>query len=469
MGAVGRRFAIRQPSEGDAPVALDSPVRLVGETLLGEETVERHRLEEIDDHEILAIRERRNCGHDPIEGFIAAPNVFPHVNDPRCHCHLLIWLMVVPSLLLVGGYALVACGDTSGSGKSNVAIAPNAGGGVTLAQQPTVAALPRATQPALTTGNTTNTTSAIATAAPAAQATTMPGIQPAATVPVAPHTPYDAGLPALLPLAPGTTNVRTLELVTTDRTVAIADGVRFAAWTFDSTVPGPVVHVKQGDTVKFVLTNRGTMPHSIDFHAAQTPPNENYVDVKPNMSRSFDWKADYPGVFMYHCGSPLVIAHMASGMYGAVVVDPATPLPPAREYVLVQSEFYTTGKPGEVQQVDVNKVLNGQPDYVVFNGYANQYKDAPLAAKVGERVRLYIVNAGPNDFSAFHVIGTIFENAYADGNTANAQHGMQTVTIPPGGGYMVEFTIPNPGTYAFVTHSFAGVNKGAVGVLKVTQ
>lgn len=128
-----------------------------------------------------------------------------------------------------------------------------------------------------------------------------------------------------------------------------------------------------------------------------------------------------------------------------------------------------SGREQTLQQVDVNKVLNGQPDYVVFNGYANQYKDAPLAAKVGKRVRLYIVNAGPNDFSAFHVIGTIFENAYADGNTANAQHGMQTVTIPPGGGYMVEFTIPNPGTYAFVTHSFAGVNKGAVGVLKVTQ
>jgi nitrite reductase (NO-forming) len=135
----------------------------------------------------------------------------------------------------------------------------------------------------------------------------------------------------------------------------------------------------------------------------------------------------------------------------------------------VQSEFYTTGKPGEVQQVDVDKVQNGSPDYVVFNGYANQYKDAPLAAKAGERVRLYVVNAGPNEFSAFHVIGTIFENAYADGNTANVQHGMQTVTIPPGGGYMVEFTIPTPGAYAFVTHSFSGVGKGAVGVLKVTQ
>jgi nitrite reductase (NO-forming) len=118
--------------------------------------------------------------------------------------------------------------------------------------------------------------------------------------------------------------------------------------------------------------------------------------------------------------------------------------------------------------VDVDKVQNGSPDYVVFNGYANQYKETPLTAKAGELVRLYIVNAGPNDFSAFHVIGTIFQNTYADGNPANVQHGNQTVTIPPGGAYMVEFTISNPGSYGFVTHSFSAVAKGAVGVLNVT-
>jgi nitrite reductase (NO-forming) len=331
-----------------------------------------------------------------------------------------------------------------------------------------------ATPAALEPGNTGNPPT-LAASAPAGQATLMPGMptlparQAAAAVPAAPHTPYDAALPALLPLVPGTANVRTLEFVTTDRTVDIAEGVRFAAWTFGGTVPGPVVHVKQGDTVKFVLTNRGTMPHSIDFHAAQVPPNMDYIDVKPNARFAFDWKADYPGVFMYHCGSPLVIAHLASGMYGAIVVDPATPLPPAREYVIVQSEFYVTGKQGDVQAVDVDKALKAEPDYVTFNGYVNQYKDAPLAAKAGERVRLSIVNAGPGNFSAFHVIGTIFENAYADGNPANAQHGMQTVTIPPGGAYMVEFTIPEEGTYPFVTHSFADVNKGALGVIKVAK
>lgn len=386
-------------------------------------------------------------------------------NDDR-RFRLLIALIVIPSVVLLTSYTLVACGgtSTSTSGKSNVIVAPNAGGGVTLAQQP------GATQPPLAPGNTGNIAS-LATTAPkaaATQPTAMPAMAMGTAAPAAPATarvPYDAALPALVPLVAGTTNVRDLKITMHERTVEIAPGVPFAEWTFGDSAPGPVVHVKQGDIVKFSLTNKGSMPHSIDFHAAQVPPNKDYIDVKPDETFTFDWTADYPGVFMYHCGSPLVIAHMASGMYGAVVVDPATPLPAAREYVIVQSEFYVS-KDGKV---DVDKVLKGQPDYTTFNGYANQYKDAPLPAKVGERVRLYVVNAGPSEFSAFHVIGTIFENAYADGNPANAQHGLQTVTIPPGGAYMVEFTIPNEGTYAFVTHSFADVNRGAVGVIKVTK
>ena len=380
-------------------------------------------------------------------------------SDSR-HFRLLIALIVIPSLLVVGGFALVA-GGVIGGNKGTSQVAPNANGGLSLALQPTRAII----------GNGEN--GLIASAAPAKATATgghdMTAVSAQATTPAAPHTPYDAARPALLPLAPGTTNVRTLDLTMTETTAEIAPGVRFAEWNFGGTTPGPVVHVKLGDTVKVTLTNKGTMPHSIDFHAAQVPPSMDYIDVKPNASFAFDWKADYPGIFMYHCGSPLVIAHMASGMYGAVVVDPATPLPPAREYVIVQNEFYVTGKQGDVQTVDVDKALKAEPDYVTFNGYVNQYKDAPLAAKVGERVRLYIVNAGPSEFSAFHVIGTIFENAYADCNPANVQHGMQTVTIPPGGAYMVEFTIPEEGNYPFVTHSFADVNKGALGVIKVTK
>jgi nitrite reductase (NO-forming) len=396
------------------------------------------------------------------------------MQEPRQFQTLMFVLSAVLTIT-IGAYALTACGgsSTTTSQSSNIVAAP--GGGAAIAQQPTAQIQAKTSPPALapTTAakpQTTSAASAQGTAmpdmpgmtAPAAQATTVP----AATA-TAPRTPYDAALPPLLPLMDGTTNVRVLTITVTDTLVEIAPGVKLQAWPFNGTIPGPVVHVRQGDTVHFTLTNRGTMAHSIDFHAAQVPPNKDYVDVLPNMSASFDWTADYPGVFMYHCGSPLVIAHMANGMYGAVVVDPPTPLPPAREYVLVQSEFYLNGDKGTVQ-VDTAKALADTPDYMAFNGYVNQYKEAPLQAKVGERVRLWVVNAGPNEFSAFHVIGTIFENAYADGNAANVQHGMQTVTIPPGGGYTVEFVIPNPGTYAFVSHSFHAVNQGAVGVLNVT-
>src|SRR6266487_3828254 len=172
-------------------------------------------------------------------------------------------------------------------------------------------------------------------------------------------------------------------------------------------MPGPVIRVRQGQTIHFTLINDGNMPHSIDFHAAQTPWNVNYQEVPAGKSFSFDWKANYPGVFMYHCGAPVVIYHMANGMYGAIIVDPANGWAPAQEYVLVQSEF-----------------------------------------------------------SAFHVIGALFSDTYADGNPANHQVGNQTVTIPPGGGMVVEMTIPEAGLYPFVTHSFADVGKGAVGVLK---
>ncbi|HKV56683.1 MAG TPA: multicopper oxidase domain-containing protein, partial [Ktedonobacteraceae bacterium] len=172
--------------------------------------------------------------------------------------------------------------------------------------------------------------------------------------------------------------------------------------------------------------------------------------------------------FMYHCGAPVVIYHIANGMYGAIIVDPAQGwATPAQEYVLVQSELYTSQQPDGTYSVDSAKLTAANPDYVVFNGYANQYKTTPIVAKAGERIRIFIVNAGPNEFSAFHVIGAIFSDTYADGNPANHMVGNQTVTVPPGGGMMVELTIPQPGLYPFMTHSFSDVGKGAMGVLKV--
>lgn len=278
----------------------------------------------------------------------------------------------------------------------------------------------------------------------------------------APHQMYDASTQP----APAD-KVKTLSLTIEKKILEIAPGVPYDAWTFNGTMPGPVLRVRQGDQINFTLINNSDMEHSIDFHAAQTPPNINYRNIKAGEKLTFSFTANYPGVYMYHCGTAPALAHIANGMYGAIIVDPAEALPPAREYVLVQSEFYTKLGSNGAYQYDGAKTLAKQPDYVVFNGYANQYKDMPLTANPGERVRMWVLNAGPSEFSAFHVVGAIFDKAYPNGNPKNAEYGMQTVTVPPGGGYMVELTAPEAGVYPFVTHSFADVNKGAVGILQV--
>jgi nitrite reductase (NO-forming) len=257
-------------------------------------------------------------------------------------------------------------------------------------------------------------------------------------------------------------------LVAKQQRIALAPDIAYQAWTFNGTVPGPVIHVRQGQTIHFTLQNADHgMAHSIDFHAAQTPPNVNYKPVLPGESLTFDWHANYPGVFMYHCGVPPVMEHMANGMYGAIIVDPATGWAPAREYVLVQSEFYMKQMPDSTYTYDAQKAMAMMPDHIVFNGFSNQYITAPLTAKPGERIRLYILDAGPSEVSAFHVIGAIFSDVYIDGNPANHTYGQQTVLIPPGGGAVVEMTIPDAGHYPFVTHSFMAASMGAMGAIDV--
>jgi nitrite reductase (NO-forming) len=272
------------------------------------------------------------------------------------------------------------------------------------------------------------------------------------------------------PRAPATPSgsVVNVKLVAKQQLISITPDVAYQAWTFNGTVPGPVIHVRQGQTIRFTLQNADTkMAHSIDFHAAQTPPNVNYKPVLPGQSLTFEWHANYPGVFMYHCGTPPVMEHMANGMYGAIIVDPANGWTPAREYVLVQSEFYMKQNADGTYTYDANKAMAMTPDYVTFNGYFNQYIQAPLSAKPGECIRLFVLNAGPSQFSAFHVIGAIFSDSYADGNPANRTYGQQTVTIPPGGGEVVELTIPQAGHYPFVTHSFMAASMGAMGAIDV--
>jgi len=210
------------------------------------------------------------------------------------------------------------------------------------------------------------------------------------------------------------------------------------------------------------------MPHSMDFHAAQIAPSRVYTNVMPGDSIHYRWVAQVPGAFLYHCGTAPVAMHIANGMYGALIVDPARPLTPAREFVLVQSEFYTQKAADTVgaQQLDWNKLLGLAPDYIVFNGIAHQYADHPIRVAVGEPLRLYVVNAGPNRVSAFHVVGAIFSKVYVDAVADHAWQGVQTVDVPVGGGMIFETRLAEPGTYPFVTHAFADATKGAVGMLE---
>jgi nitrite reductase (NO-forming) len=293
---------------------------------------------------------------------------------------------------------------------------------------------------------------------PPQQATPGSGPQPSGKV----TTPYPA---ALTPATAETTKQLTLEA--TEKTVDIAAGVPYNAWTFDDSVPGPVVHMRQGDTMDFTLKNSSTQGHSIDFHSAQTPWNVNYVTIVPGKGLSFSWKANFPGVYMYHRGTPLVLHHIANGMFGAVVVDPDPPLEPAREYVLVQSEFYATPGDNGTWDADVEKMTAARPDLMAFNGSAFQYRDNPLPAAVGEKIRLYVMNAGPTLFSAFHVIGAIFDRVLVDGNPRNPPYGISTYTVAPGQGCTFELTVSDAGQYPFVTHSFAYIELGAVGFLDV--
>ncbi len=252
----------------------------------------------------------------------------------------------------------------------------------------------------------------------------------------------------------------------------IAPDTFYELWTYNGGSPGPILHVREGETVDFSMTNDGPMAHSIDFHAAQVPWNLYYGPVQPGETKGFKFTPHFPGAFMYHCGTSPVLMHIGNGMNGAIVVEPANgwPQKAAHEYVLVQQEFYM-GDPDQtgVRRGDFLKMSQGRPDLVVFNGYANQYSADPLVANPGELIRIHVVNSGPTVWSAFHVIGALFEASYPDGNPSNKQVGMQTVSIPPGGGYTVELRVPDEGLYPFVTHSFAYTGLGALGIIKVGQ
>ena len=279
------------------------------------------------------------------------------------------------------------------------------------------------------------------------------------------HKPYPAALPPV-PAGP----VANVHMTLKDVTIDIAPGIKYAAWGFDAGAPGPVVHVREGQTVRMTLTNGGAIPHSIDFHAARIAPNVAFRDVDPGSSFTFSFKATDPGAFMYHCGTKPVLAHIANGMYGAIVVDPATPLPHAdNEYVLVASEWYLDSPgTGEPAVFSMDKAHAMMPDWMTFNGYAGQYVKHPLTADPGDVTRFYVVDAGPSLDTDFHVVGTMFDRTWPNSAVSDPpQHGVQTVTVPAGGGGIFDVKIPDEGLYPFVSHSFASVDLGQVGLLKV--
>jgi nitrite reductase (NO-forming) len=281
------------------------------------------------------------------------------------------------------------------------------------------------------------------------------------------HKPY----PAAMPPAPAGSLAK-VNLVLKDVTVQIAPGVKYAAWAWAGGAPGPVIHVRQGQLVKITLTNKGAIPHSVDFHAARVAPDKAFRDVMPGQSVSYTFRANDPGVFMYHCGTKPVLMHIANGMYGAIVVEPkAGVLPKAdKNYVLVASEWYLSSDGlKSPAQFDMAKAHARIPDWMTFNGYSGQYVKHPLTAKPGELVRFWVVDAGPSIDTDFHVVGTVLNAAYPFGDMSpeRALHNVQTVTVPAGGGGVFDVKIDKKGLYPFVSHAFAAVDQGQVGLLKV--
>lgn len=257
--------------------------------------------------------------------------------------------------------------------------------------------------------------------------------------------------------------------------ITVAEGVRFWAWTFGDSIPGPVLRVRVGQVVRFKMGNRSKetmqfsppMPHSIDFHAAMVNPHDKYRNIGPGETISFMWTPNYPGVFMYHCGSPTILQHMIYGMIGMTIVEPKEGFPGKvdKEFTIIQSEYYLKKKADGTYMPDLETAKKKDPMYVTFNGRPKQYVKKPLRVKAGDRVRIYVCNVGPCDQSSFHVVGTLFDKVWVDGNPANQLTGLQTILLGSSNGAIVEFVVPEKGTYPFVDHEFADVELGAVGLI----
>jgi len=298
------------------------------------------------------------------------------------------------------------------------------------------------------------------------------GPLPSADVAADPNAPapvtFDATAPERLPEG----KVHDIDLVIKETTMTVAPGFVQAVWTFGGTVPGPVIRVTVGDTIRIHLKNPATskLPHSIDFHASQVAWNDEMTSINPGEEKLYEWTADYAGVWMYHCGTAPALHHIANGMYGMVIVEPKGGLAKVdKEFALVQSEWYL-GPQGDITSLEKASVGAPAPDFVVFNGVADQYKDAPLKVGTGERVRIFILDTGPNIDSSFHIVGTIFDTVTKEGimlkKGNEGSWGSQAVDLSPAQGAIVEFTTAEDGLYPIVTHAFNFVGRGALGLVQ---
>ncbi|WP_324720781.1 copper-containing nitrite reductase [Salinimicrobium sp. HB62] len=259
-----------------------------------------------------------------------------------------------------------------------------------------------------------------------------------------------------------------------EKEMEMSDGVTYVYWTFDGSVPGSFIRTRVGDEIEFHLKNHpdSKLPHNIDLHAVTGPGGGAESSfVAPGHESVFTFKTMNPGLYVYHCATAPVGMHIANGMYGLILVEPEGGLPPVdKEYYVMQGDFYTEGENGErgLQAFSMQKAVDEDADYVVFNGKVGGLTgDNALTAKVGETVRLFVGNGGPNLVSSFHVIGEIFDKVYLEGGNMINEN-VQTTLIPAGGAAIVEFKVEVPGNLVLVDHSiFRAFNKGALGILKV--
>ncbi|MEK6752970.1 MAG: copper-containing nitrite reductase [Chloroflexota bacterium] len=304
------------------------------------------------------------------------------------------------------------------------------------------------------------------------------GESSAAVVPQEPTTGVDVvrdptDLPAPLAVREPTTVVVNLEAIEVEG--QLADGTTFTYWTFNGAVPGPFVRVRIGDTIEVHMKNStsSAMNHSVDFHAVTGPGGgAAMTQTEPGQETMFTAKAINVGLFVYHCATPMVANHISNGMYGLILVEPEGGLPPVdREFYVMQGDIYTTGAFGDKgkQTTDVTKLLNEDPEYIVFNGAVGALTDQkPLKANVGETVRIFFGVGGPNLTSSFHVIGEIFDRVYDQASlTAPPLTDVQTTLVPPGGATVVEFHLEVPGRYILVDHALSRLQRGLAGFMLV--